>query len=184
MAAAKVVELMVPLSNYAIVHDDATLYDAVVALEEAQKRFTTQRYAHRAVLVQDNNGQVVGKLSQWDIIKGLEPRYGEIADSKALSRTGFTASFIRSIMKSQGLWQKPLDNLAQKASQIKVAEVMYNPAEGEYVDLNASLDEAIHQLIMGHHQSLLVTSEAKVVGVLRLTDVFHEVCSLIKASRL
>lgn len=183
MPAAKVTELMVPLSDYALVRDDATLYDAVVALEEAQKRFISHRYAHRAVLVQDKNGHIVGKLSQADIIRGLEPRYGSITDSKPLARTGFTASYIRNIMKTQGLWQKPLDNLAQKASDIKVAEVMYTPAEGEYVDVDASLDEAIHQLIMGHHQSLLVTSGGAVVGVLRLTDVFHEICTLIRNSR-
>jgi predicted transcriptional regulator len=174
---------MVPLSDYALVRDDATLYDAVVALEEAQKRYVSHRYAHRAVLVQDANGQIVGKLSQSDIIRGLEPRYEGMTDSKSLARSGFTASYIRNIMKTQGLWQKPLDNLAQKASETKVAEVMYTPAEGDYVDVDASLDEAIHQLIMGHHQSLLVTSGGKVVGVLRLTDVFHEICILIKDSR-
>ena len=45
---------------------------------------------------------------------------------------------------------------------------------------DASLDEAIHQLIMGHHQSLLVTRGEKIVGVLRLTDVFAAVFHTMK----
>jgi signal-transduction protein with cAMP-binding, CBS, and nucleotidyltransferase domain len=37
------------------------------------------------------------------------------------------------------------------------------------------LDEAIHHLIMGHHQSLLVKRDDQIVGILRLTDVFSAV---------
>ena len=50
--------------------------------------------------------------------------------------------------------------------------------------IDATLDEAVHQLVVGHHQSLLVTdAEKNVVGVLRLTDVFSEICNLIKTGR-
>jgi hypothetical protein len=38
-----------------------------------------------------------------------------------------------------------------------------------------TLDEAIHLLIMGHHQSLLVKRDDQIVGILRLTDVFSAV---------
>lgn len=181
MATAKILELMISLSDYAIVHEDSTLYDAVIALEQAHLRYTSRRYAHRAVLVQNSDGVIVGKLSQRDIIRGLEPGYSEITDSK-LAHFGFSASFIKSIVKSQGLWQKPLDNLAEKGSRIRAKDVMYTPAEGEYVDQDASLNEAIHQLIMGNHQSLLVTSGGRVTGVLRLTDVFSEIAALIKST--
>ncbi len=51
--------------------------------------------------------------------------------------------------------------------------------EGEYIDVNALLDEAIHQLVMGHHQSLLVTEEKTIIGILRLTDVFETVSETI-----
>jgi CBS domain-containing protein len=178
MTTARIVDLMIPLSDYAIVHENATLYDAVVALEQSQARFTSRRYSHRAILVQNDDGVIVGKLSMRDIIRGLEPGYGEITDSK-MAHFGFSASFIKSIVKSQGLWQRPLDNLCEKAANIKAKDVMYTPAEGEYVEQSASLNEAIHQLIMGHHQSLLVTSQGRVTGILRLTDVFSEISSLI-----
>lgn len=56
--------------------------------------------------------------------------------------------------------------------------------EGEYVAENATLDEAIHLLVMGNHQSLLVPRDKSIIGILRLTDVFREVCRMIKACAL
>ena len=39
-------------------------------------------------------------------------------------------------------------------------------------------------MIMGHHQSLLVTSGERIVGILRLSDVFKEVSDRIKACKI
>jgi predicted transcriptional regulator len=52
--------------------------------------------------------------------------------------------------------------------------------EGEYVEADVSLCEAIHMLVMGQHQRLLVLSEGEIVGVLRLSDVFMKVFELMK----
>ena len=63
-------------------------------------------------------------------------------------------------------------------------DVMYSPSEGEYVREDATLAEAIHQLVIGRHQSLLVTRDKDIVGILRLTDVFTEVCDRMKACQI
>jgi predicted transcriptional regulator len=174
---------MIPLADYASVSQEATLYEAVLALDEAQKRLHRDLHPHRAVLVLDEEGLAIGKLSQWDFIRALEPRYSEILDFESLARFGISSRFIGSVLKDQGLWQQPLDNLCQRASQIHVKDVMYTPAQGEYVQEDATLNEGIHQLIVGHHQSLLVARDSKIVGVLRLSDVFFEVCAMMKASQ-
>jgi predicted transcriptional regulator len=57
---------------------------------------------------------------------------------------------------------------------------MYTPKEGEYVSEEATLNEAIHQIVMGHHQSLLVTRNSGIVGILRLTDVFKHIFQTMK----
>jgi CBS domain containing-hemolysin-like protein len=59
-------------------------------------------------------------------------------------------------------------------------DFMYALTEGEYVSQEASLDEAIHQLVLGQHQSLLVTEGNEIVGILRLTDVFAAVFHVMK----
>ena len=73
-----------------------------------------------------------------------------------------------------------MENICQKAAKMKVESFMTKLTEGEFIDLGASLDQAIHLLVMGHHQSLLVKKEGTVVGVLRLTDVFASVFHVLK----
>ncbi|MBI5896166.1 MAG: hypothetical protein HZB24_09255, partial [Desulfobacterales bacterium] len=71
-----------------------------------------------------------------------------------------------------------------KAGQEKVVKYMHRPTEGEYIDQDDSLDKAIHLLVVGHHQSLLVTSGREIVGLLRMTDVFAAVFHAMKECAL
>ena len=185
MKTRKVKDLMVPLAEYATVNEEASLHAAVLALEEAQKHFRQDRYKHRAILVLDKSKHVVGKLSQLDVLKGLEGGYKKMGDFKGISHTGFSTEFIKSMVDKYDLWQKPLEDICRRSPHIKVKDIMYTPTEGEYVHQEATLDQALHQLVVGHHQSLLVTRDGKeIVGILRLTDVFQEVCEMIKVCQM
>ncbi len=114
---------------------------------------------------------MIGKISQLDALKALEPKYSEFG-SKGATAMGFSKKFIMSIMKGHDMWSKPMTDLCRKAMNIQAKDIMYTPSEGEYIEENASLDQAIHQLVIGLHQSLLVTRIGYITGVLRLTDVF------------
>jgi len=184
MKSRIVKDLMVPLANYATVSDTATLFEAVMALEKAQLKFDQTRYRHRAILIYDKTGQIVGKVSQLDILKALEPKYNQIEDTKSISRLGYSRQFLKKMMDQFNLWNKPLDDICKKAGSMKVRDFMYTPTEGEYIEENATLDQGIHQLIVGHHQSLLVTREKEIVGILRVTDVFKEICQIIKTCEI
>jgi CBS domain-containing protein len=173
-------ELMVPLSEYASVHDDATLYQAVLALEKAQEDFDHTRYRHRAVLVLDKKNKVMGKLSQLDVLRALEPKYNDMLKGNGLHRFGFTKTFMTSLLEDYHLFESSMKDICQKAGRQNVKNFMYTPSEGEYVGANATLDKAIHQLVLGHHQSLLVTEDSEIIGVLRLTDVFAAVFHTMK----
>jgi len=180
----KIKDIMVPISEYATVSVDSTLYEAVLALEKAQQEFDRSHYTHRAVLIFDKNQKIIGKVSQLDVLRALEPKYSEIQDHSGLARYGFTKKFVKSMMEQYRLWDTPLSTICKKASEIKVSKIMYSPTEGEYVDENANLDEAIHMLVMGHHQSLLVTSKNEIIGILRLTDVFAAIFHTMKECRV
>ena len=67
-------ELVIPLSEYATVTVGANLYEAVWALEKAQADLDHTRYRHRAILVLDEKKNVVGKMSQLDVLRALEPK--------------------------------------------------------------------------------------------------------------
>ncbi len=176
-------DLMVPLEEYATVKEDDTLFDAVMALERAQERRNIEKhpYMHRAVLVLDEAGNVVGKIGHIDVLRALEPRYKEFGDTKAIARAGFSPQFIRSMMDNFHLCDSSLVDMCAKSARVKVKDFMYTPEEGEKVDAEASLCEAIHQFVMTPvHLGLLVVREGKIVGILRRTDVFMTVFGLMK----
>ncbi len=184
MRSLKVENIMVPLAEYATVSQNATLYEAVMILEKAQAEFDQTRYRHRAILVLDQDSQVIGKLSQIDVIRGLEPGYQNVETSLEIKHWGLSKQNVTTMMKDRQLWQTPLENICKKASFINVRDIMYTPAEGEYVSQGASLDEVIHQFVMGKHQSLLVTDNNDVIGILRLTDVFSALLQIISRCKL
>lgn len=181
MESITVKQMMIPLDDYATVSEDATLYEAVNALKESQKSLDEERHKHRAILVYNNKGKIVGKISQFDVLKALEPKYHRVGDFKELDGYGINADYIRNLIKELGLLQKPVDNICRKAAAIKVKHVMHSPSEGEYVDESATLNEAVIQLLMGKHQSLLVTRGKDITGVLRLSDVFTKVADEISS---
>ena len=161
-------DLMVPLEEYSRVSEDATLYDAIQTLERALlgPGGDPGRPKDRAVLVQARDGQVVGKLSMWDILRGLEPRYDDP---------------IEVIIDDYFLWTHAMFvNLAEKAKSIKAKELLGQLTQGEVIKEDAPLDVAVHQLVRERLLSLLVTRDDKVVGLLRLSDVFKAVTEMIK----
>jgi len=180
-------DLMVPLSEYATVSENATLHEAVMALKTAQKEFDQTRDRHRAILVYDKKNKIVGKLSQLDVLQALEPKYEQMGDTNrlsrfGLSRYGFSPKFMKTVMNQFNLWDKSLEESCKTAGKRTVKEIMYTPTMGEFVEENASLSVAIHQLLLGHHQSLLVTRNKEIIGILRLTDVFREISKLFEST--
>jgi len=180
MKTISVKDMVVPLAEYATVSENASMYEAVLALEEAQEKFDHTKYRHRGILVLDRNGRVVGKVGQLDVLRALEPKYSEIQGNSGFSRLGFTKKFMKTMLNSYHLWESPLRDVCAKANSIPVSSFMQVPVEGECVEESATLDEAIHQLVMGHHQSLLVTRDNAITGILRLTDVFAAIFHYMK----
>jgi CBS-domain-containing membrane protein len=174
-------ELMVPLSEYATVNIGATLYAAVMELDKSQEEFWRSRYLHRAILVLDENSEILGKISQVDVLRALEPKYRAIVDAGKISHSGFSPQFLKTMMNAFDLWEQPLADICKNAAAIRVKDFIYSPGKGEFVRENATLGEAIHQLVMGSHHSLIVMNdEDKIVGILRLTDVFERIFQTIK----
>ncbi|WDP92925.1 MAG: CBS domain-containing protein [Desulfobacter sp.] len=182
MKARNVSEFMIPLSDYATVSQDATLADAIRALKAAQSD-TKFRHKHRAVLALGKGDTVVGKLGIREILKSLEPKYRQFEHSEdagciGLSRFGFNNDFLTSLVDKLELWDETMEELIAKAGRLRVKDIMYSPSQGEYVDQDAPIAEAVHQFILGCHQSLLVLDGDTVVGILRLADIFDLVCEL------
>ena len=109
MRPVTVKDLMVPKDEYATISSEETLREAALTLQETQRRMqrlAPNRYRDRAVLVVDKNGQVIGKLSMLNVLRGLEPRYDRIegskASAKAAARVGSARLLIKSMAKDVG----------------------------------------------------------------------------------
>jgi len=184
MKDTKIKEIMIPLSDYATVSEQETLATAIKVLKQSQKD-TKYTYKHRSVLVYDKDKHVIGKVSLFDILKALEPKYRHFEHTQnaggiGLSRFGIDAEYLKSFVDEFNLWDETLDELVKKASKQPVKGIMYSPSENEYVDIDTPVAEALHQFILGCHQSLLVRKEDKVVGILRVTDIFGLICDVLE----
>ena len=180
MKTIAVKELMVPLEEYATVPLEATLYEAVLALENAQMTLDPSQHKHRAILVLDKSGKVLSKITMKNILLALEPNYGKVESTRVLASSGYSPDLIKSMLDDHALWHEPLQFVCERATELKVNDFIQAPSEGEYVDENATLGAAINQLIVNPFHSLLVTSGDAVVGILRLSDVFTKICDVIK----
>lgn len=171
-------DLMVPLEEYAVVDEDATLLDAVHALDEAQKHLPPGRQPYRAVLVTDKKGNIAGKLGQLVFLNALEPKYSVLGDLGRLARAGVSPELVSSMMEHFRFLQDSLPDLCQRASRIKVKDVMHPTKES--IDESAPLSEAIHRMVLGQTLSILVTRGSDPVGLLRLSDLFDVVTDQMK----
>jgi hypothetical protein len=174
MAVKKFVkDIMLPISEYALISVEATVYDAFIALKESQKKLPKERQPHRAVLVTDEAGKIVGKLGHLGFLRALEPRYKDLGQLDMISKAGLTKEFITSMMSNFGLMQDDLEDIRIRTKKIKMKDVMRPVTEN--VDINDTINEAIHKIIMFQTLSALVTEGDKIVGILRLSDLFDEV---------
>ena len=174
---------MVPISEYATVSVGTTLLEAIRVLEQAQEAYTVSKYQHRAILVLDPAGQVVGKISQLRALKAIEGDHEFNDEIDEMRKFNFSEAYIaqlRDRFRSRKIIIE--ENTLRETAAKKVEEFMQAPTPGEYVSEDCSVDTAIHKLVAGTHLSLLVTRNKEIVGVLRISDVFaavfHEMASL------
>ncbi|MCF7809925.1 CBS domain-containing protein [bacterium] len=180
MNSKKVKDIMLPLDEYVVVSEDVSLFDALKALEEAQVKLPPNRQPHRAVLVKDRNGKIVGKLGQLGFLKALEPKYTILGDVERLSKSGLSSEFIDSMMENYNFWRDDLTEIFHRARNIRIKQVMKPVTES--IDENCSLAETIHKIVMLQTLSILVTRNDQVVGILRLSDLFTKVTDLVKSA--
>jgi CBS domain-containing protein len=160
-------DICVPLSEYPHLHDTATLKDAFTVLREAYT--TGKRYRH--ILVLNDKGQLTGILGMRDILRGLFPDYlrtkehphhqDPIPDFPALTL----------------IWAQTCETQCPAAAE--------NPVKGFMGDIpgKVSIDNPITMaayLLVVHDTSMLpVVDGERLVGVVRMIDVFNEASKVV-----
>lgn len=181
MKTKHVKDLMVPISDYATVHEDASMAEAIRAIENVKKRYGDAPYRHQSLVVIDSNQHVVGRLSQVDMMHALEPGYSKIDESSWIGRSGLSRKMLAEIREQYQLWEQPVEVMCQGICKSRVKDFMQKPTEGEFVSETDTLNIAAHRIVMGRHHSLLVTRDSVIVGVLRSTDLFNALYDMLQA---
>ncbi|RKX27546.1 MAG: hypothetical protein DRP45_00740 [Candidatus Zixiibacteriota bacterium] len=171
-------ELMVPREKYAVVRQDATLLEAILAIEEAQKRRDRRQQPFRGVLVANEDDKIIGKFGQLAFLKALQPERDFLHDTSKLASAGVSEQMMSSAMDHSRFFHDSLTDLCLRASNLKIENVMHPLSES--IDENVSLEEAIAKIIQWECLSVLVTRKSRVVGLLRLSDLCQEIAECMK----
>lgn len=166
----RVDELMVPLTEYASVGENESLERALHALRDAQSKLPSGRQPHRAVLVRDRRGNIVGKIGHFAILDALLPWHTEEFQGPMLQRAWVSEELARQTMDNLTLLQESLPDICRRARSTRVGSMTLR--ETIAIDHHLPLVAAIRLLVERQTLSLLVRKDDHIVGVLRLSDVF------------
>ncbi|MCW7753988.1 CBS domain-containing protein [Desulfobotulus sp. H1] len=173
-------DFMVPIEKFPVIQSSATFTEAVIALEKAQEAFLAGRQEQRILLVRDDAGKIVGKLTPIDIVRGLEPNFDKVVDKEAGAFVSNVNYVIESMKQHTQLWSKPIDDLCGRATDIRVRDFIKGTPRSQVVPADASLNDALHAFVIFGHDAVFAMDGAKVAGVLRFSDVYREIQRQIK----
>lgn len=179
MENKKVRDLMIQTEKFPRISDSATFYEALLALESAQKKYLSGESEQRILLVEDGEGKIMGKLSPIDLLRGLETNYHRMDTQKILSRFGLDYIW-KSMQEDYGLWGNPFEDLCRKAAGIRIKDFIEAPPEGQCVSIEDTLVKCFHRFVMNRHDALFVLSGDEIVGLLRFSDVYRRASRVMK----
>ena len=164
----KVADLMIALEDYPHVPYWFTLRQATAIVREAAIKFEGT-FEPRAVLVFDEKYQLLGILTLRDIIQGLVPKFSQGAGKLPAA---FDLDSAISSLEADLFGPR-----VKEASQTAVSEVM-SPIKVT-VGAGDSLAKALFLMIKEDVGRMPVMQEQKVVGIIRLSDLFREISNFV-----
>jgi Mg2+/Co2+ transporter CorC len=179
MEKMKVRELMVTGDRFTKISRHSTLFEALAALENAQEKYITGKSEQIILLVEDEKGKIVGKLSPIDLLSGLETNYNRVNFEDTLKRYGLRYIWT-SMQKDYHLWENPFQDLCRKAFKVKIKDFIKPPSEGQKVLIDDFMGKCLHLFVMNRHDSLFVLEGDEIVGLLRFSDVYRKAAETMK----
>jgi CBS domain-containing protein len=171
-------DLMVPIERYPHLPASASLREAVAAIRRGMTE--AEGSGFRRVLVLDERGGLAGILTIPALLKALEPKslktgpapvaqgYAAIADPEA----GFALELY---------WERVLDGAAVPDLE-RTAGALVQPARAT-VTPDVRLARALGLMLAHETPMLPVVALGRVVGALRLVDVFDRVAAVLLEER-
>jgi len=177
--AKKIRDLLVPLSEYAVTTTDSSLKEAVLALRKLYCQVEDGKCTeagHRNILVLNPSGELAGILDFRSILKVLIPEISGGLTAK-LEALGVSVAFAQA--DSADLDEARLSFRARviKNAETKAGEIMLK-VRGT-IDADAELIEALKLIYANKISVLPVYENARLIGVLRESDLFLAVAQVL-----
>jgi CBS domain-containing protein len=178
-------DIMCPIEDYEFVDMETSLCDALALLKKNHQKAQAdpKRAFHKTMFVKDASGKIVGKLSAYDLTKGLVP---EPAKRHMISRSFYSVLSSRALevadevhdMQQRFKWlHSTFSELIQQESRKKVKDIM-SPVHPLLVE-DDSINKAIYVMFSEETRQPLVTRDGKIVGVVRLLEIFDELLEVL-----
>ncbi|MBI4653828.1 MAG: CBS domain-containing protein [Nitrospirae bacterium] len=163
----KVKDLMVSISDYPHMKQDDSVKDAFFIL---RKNFKEGR-GYRSILVLNEENQLRGLLSMRDLIRAVEPRFLKM--SQPPSYQGPTQEYPALTL----IWQELFSKECKEEARKPVKDIMtpVKPA----VTPDDPIAKVVYLMVETNSRVIPVIDNDKVVGVVRLVDVFNEIASVV-----
>ena len=174
MATRNAGDIMIPLECYPHIPHYYTLRQAVDVFKQATIMCGEVTSLPRALLVFDDDQELLGIVRRRDILRGLEPKFLRtmpIPHRKQLFEVEVDPDLV---ILSSGKIAKAVREQAEQ----KVSEVM-QPIVST-VRHDDHLTKVIYKMIHWDLALLPVLKDGNVVGVVRSVDAFHEIAKLIE----
>ena len=177
--ATLVKDIMNPIEEYDTVNVDAHLCDALAILKrnhENQKSDAAGRF-HKTLFVTDASNNIIGKLSMYNLIRGLVPenvKKPEFLSARALSSRALEVAEQVGDLQEHFQWiNSSFADLVKQEAHKKVREIM-SPITGGVLKEDDKVNHAIYPLFKDGLRQQLVVRDKQIVGVLNLKVILTQ----------
>jgi DNA-binding NarL/FixJ family response regulator len=160
----KVKDLMIPLEDYPHIPYWFTLRQAMAIVREAAIKFEGS-FEPRAVLVFDEKYQLMGMLTLRDIIRGLEPKF---AQDRGIIKADPNLAVLMGDMFGPNMREQSQKPVSEVMSPIKITVNGEDP-----------ITKALFLMISENVGMMPVLLVKKVVGMVRMSDLFKEISDVV-----
>jgi DNA-binding NarL/FixJ family response regulator len=160
----KVKDFMIPLEDYPHIPYWFTLRQAMAIVREAAIKFEGS-FEPRAVLVFDEKYQLMGMLTLRDIIKGLEPKF---AKDTGIIKADPSLAVLMGDMFGPNMKEQSQKPVSEVMSPIRVT-----------VNGDDPITKALFLMIQENVGMMPVLLEKKVVGMVRMNELFKEISAVV-----
>ena len=174
----RVKDIMSLIEEYGMVDTEARLCDALSILRKNFEQINAcvvGKY-HKTLFVQDASKEIVGKLSIYDLIRGLvpetvkKPAHTRDYYKTISSRAATVAEEVGDLQERFKWLHSTFFDLVRQETQKKVKEVM-SPVH-PLLEENDSINKAIYVMFKENIRQPLVVRDGEIIGVVTIMDIF------------